>query len=259
MTRLDIPHRQLNGLHIPHRPLAGLPIAVSTMTDAARIIGEYARAGGAPADVHLVNAYTVALAETDPAFRACIENSTVNLPDGKPLSWLTRLTRARLHQVRGPSLFLRMMDSGRSLGLRHYLLGSTPETLEKLQRELETRFPGVQIVGSESPPFRPMDAAELDEQDRRILEREPHIVWVGLGTPKQDFEAKRVAVSCNRLTIAVGAAFDFVAGTKKEAPQWMSLVGLEWLFRLLTEPRRLWRRYLLGNLIFLLAVAKKRT
>lgn len=250
----------MTGLHILHRPLAGLPMGVTTMRDAVQRIVEFAaRTGGTAADIHLVNAYTVALADSDADYRACIGGAFLNLPDGKPLAWFTCLTKSRLRQVRGPSFFEQVMAAGRAHGLRHYLLGSTPETLEKLKYELSKRFPGVQIVGAESPPFRTMDAAELREQDARIVDKAPHIVWVGLGTPKQDYETKRVSASCDCIAIAVGAAFDFVAGTKREAPRWMTGVGVEWVFRFASEPRRLWRRYLIGNLIFLRAMMKRRT
>jgi N-acetylglucosaminyldiphosphoundecaprenol N-acetyl-beta-D-mannosaminyltransferase len=250
----------MTGLHIVHRPLAGLPIAVTTLNDAVQTVVEFAaRTGGTAADIHLVNAYTVALADSNMDYRACIKGASVNLPDGKPLGWFTWLTKSRLRQVRGPSFFEQVMEAGRAHGLRHYLLGSTPETLGKLKQELGDRFPGVQIVGLESPPFRPMDAVEIREQDARIIEKAPSIVWVGLGTPKQDYEAKRVSASCDCIAIAVGAAFDFVAGTKREAPRWMTNIGVEWIFRFASEPRRLWRRYLIGNLIFLRAMAKRRT
>lgn len=247
----------MTGLHINHRPLAGLPIAMTTMSEAVERVVEFAVTRGTATDIHLVNAYTVALADSDAEYRACIGGASLNLPDGKPLAWFTCLTRSRLRQVRGPSFFEQVMAAGRAHGLRHYLLGSTPETLKKLNCELSKRFPGVQIVGLESPPFRTMDVAEVREQDARIVEKAPHIVWVGLGTPKQDFEAKRVSASCDCIAIAVGAAFDFVAGTKREAPRWMTNIGVEWVFRFASEPRRLWRRYLIGNLIFLRAMMKR--
>lgn len=214
------------------------------------------RLGGA--DIHLLNAYSVSLAERDPLFRQCVTSAVYNLPDGKPLSLLTRWTRTPLHQVRGPRLFEQVMDEGRNHGLRHYLLGSTPKTLELLTRSLEERYPGVQIVGSMSPPFREMSLQDYAEQDEIIGRANPDVVWVGLGTPKQDFEAQRLASEGNFVAIAVGAAFDFSAGTKREAPGWVSAVGAEWLFRFASEPKRLWRRYLIGNIVFLYSLVRRR-
>lgn len=234
-----------------------LSLAVTDLEEAtAKIVelGLMCRSGTA---IHLANAYTIALADKDDRYRDAVSSGTA-LPDGKPITWISRLRRdlPPLRQTRGPSLFESVFDHGRPRGVRHYLLGSTPEVLELLQANLEDRFPGVQIVGAESPAFRPLTDAERVKQDARIEASGAHIVWVGLGTPKQDYEVARIAASLPVTAIAIGAAFDFVAGTVKPAPSWMSRIGLEWFYRLLREPRRLWRRYLFGNLGFLRAVVR---
>lgn len=234
---------------------AGISFCISTPTDAVQFVTDAASRPGVGADFHFLNAYSVALTESDVAYRQCLYDAAYNFPDGKPISVLSRLQSGRLIQVRGPGFFESVMDAGRELGVRHYLLGSTPATLQKLQMNLESRYPGIHIVGTFSPPFREMTPEELLEQDRRIHATGAQLVWVGLGTPKQDFEAARLALAGFK-AIAVGAAFDFSAGTKVEAPAWLSKVGLEWLFRFASEPRRLWRRYLLGNLIFLRAALR---
>lgn len=204
--------------------------------------------------IHLVNAYTLSLAENDSGYSELLASGGLCLPDGKPLAIFSHLMRQspRLEQVRGPQLFLDVFDVGRQHTLRHYLLGSSPVVLAKLEQELTRRFPGCVIVGLESPPYRPLTQDEFEAQDRRIQKAQPDIVWIGLGTPKQDREASRLTRATGITTIAVGAAFDFVAGEVREAPQWMTRWSLEWLFRLATEPRRLWRRYLFGNVKFLL-------
>ncbi|GAA5193163.1 hypothetical protein GCM10023346_17170 [Arthrobacter gyeryongensis] len=148
------------------------------------------------------------------------------------------------------------MDIGRNSNVKHFLLGSTNDTLRKLNEELTSRYPGIEIVGQLSPPFRDQSPSELAAQDKFISDSEAQIVWVGLGTPKQDFEVLRLANRLPVVAVAVGAAFDFVAGTKKEAPVWIRKIGFEWLFRLLSEPRRLWRRYLFGNFEFLRATLR---
>lgn len=238
--------------------IAGLPISTMPLAEAADWICSIAVSGKDGCDVHLVNAWTIALAENDDAMRSALIEAGANFADGRPLTWVARLRRTRLRQVRGPSLFEEVLDRGRASGVRHYLLGTTVETLRSLERELHLRYPGVVIAGSESPPFRPLTADEIASQDRRIRDCEADIVWVGLGTPKQDFEAARVAKSTGTVSVAVGAAFDFVAGTKAEAPGWMSPLGIEWLFRFASEPRRLWRRYTLGNVTFVRAVLRRR-
>jgi N-acetylglucosaminyldiphosphoundecaprenol N-acetyl-beta-D-mannosaminyltransferase len=208
--------------------------------------------------VHLVNAYTVALADKDPSLAHTLGGESINLPDGRPLTWVSRLRRddAPLTQIRGKTLFLDVFDRGRAYQLRHYLLGSTEEVLQKLEVNLLSAYPGALIVGRYSPPFHPLSDHEIGQQDEDIRKSSAQIVWVGLGTPKQDFEVKRLADTLPVVAVAVGAAFDFTAGTSKEAPRILVPLGLEWVYRLLTEPRRLWRRYLFGNARFVRAVSR---
>lgn len=233
---------------------AGIPFCVTTPAQAVDRVVEMVQCPGG-SDFHFLNAFSIALSESDLEFRSCLVNAAYNFPDGKPISLLSRLGNTRLMQIRGPSFFELLMDVGRASGIRHYLLGSTPETLVRLQNNLEARYPGVDIVGRFSPPFRAMTSEEQAEQDAQIKASGAHIVWVGLGTPKQDLEASRLAAG-GLNAVAIGAAFDFSAGTKRESPKWMTKVGLEWLFRFATEPKRLWRRYLVGNLVFLRSVAR---
>lgn len=201
--------------------------------------------------VHLCNAYTLSLARKDPAFAAALNQGDLNLPDGKPLAVLgRRLGIPRSEQVCGPDLMATVIDRGRDRGLRHYLYGSTPETIAMLTRSLKARYPGVEIVGTESPPFRPLTAGERDELIERVRAAAPHVVWVGLGTPKQDHFVAEFRDELGATLIAVGAAFDFLAGLKPRAPKLLQKLGLEWAFRLASEPRRLWRRYLVGNASF---------
>jgi N-acetylglucosaminyldiphosphoundecaprenol N-acetyl-beta-D-mannosaminyltransferase len=136
------------------------------------------------------------------------------------------------------------------------MYGSTPEVVASLAERLNDLVPGVQVVGVESPPFRPLTEAEAAELVVRIREVRADIVWVGLGTPRQDLFVDRFRNRLSSTLVAVGAAFDFLAGTKRRAPTWMQDRGLEWAFRLGTEPGRLWRRYLMGNAEFLLGVAR---
>lgn len=232
----------------------------ATSTEAAQGLCALAqhRTGPSAFHVHLVNAYTISLAAQDSQYADLLSTGGINLPDGKPIAVLSGLRNKtpKLHHVRGPQLFLDVFDAGRQYGIRHFLLGSSPEVLARLQETLLSRYPGCDIVGIESPPYRPLTAHELEMQDRRISATAPHIVWVGLGTPKQDWEAQRLAASIGATTIAVGAAFDFAAGTVREAPKWVRAIGLEWFFRLCSQPKRLWRRYLIGNSKFLMVALR---
>ncbi|MDT0234226.1 WecB/TagA/CpsF family glycosyltransferase [Curtobacterium sp. BRB10] len=244
---------------LPRRRLGGLPIVAATPAEAASAVIQAAQSDSATgAAVHLVNAYSIALAQSDGVFRDSLSGDAYNFPDGKPLSWVTRLSKHRLWQVRGPQFFHDVMDQGRESRVRHFLLGGSEELLVRLQRNLEARHPGVVIAGAYSPPFRPMSPGEIIAQDELIRDARADIVWVGLGTPKQDLEVRRLATSLTVVACAVGAAFDFTAGTKREAPRWMTTLGVEWVFRLLSEPKRLWRRYLIGNFVFIAAVIRNR-
>ncbi len=240
----------------------GVPITCGSRQAAAREVVRLAgmRPRRAVA-VHLCNAYTLALADRDPGLRAGLTPPALNFPDGKAVVWAIRALHPRGHlpsnRVYGPDLFLDVIDLGQDAGLRHYLLGSTPDVVTALAAQLRERFPRALVVGVDSPPFRELEPQERRAQADRIAATGADVVWVGLGTPKQDHEVTRLAAEVAAVHVAVGAAFDFVAGTKRQAPRWMREHGLEWLFRLLSEPRRLWRRYLFGNARFVWAVARR--
>jgi N-acetylglucosaminyldiphosphoundecaprenol N-acetyl-beta-D-mannosaminyltransferase len=225
-------------------PLA-MDVAVGRICDAA--------VAGRPLATHLVNAYTLSLAVRDEPFRALLDRGDLNLPDGTPLVWIGR--RAGLHdftsRVYGPDLTLAVCDRGRAHGVRHYLYGASPDVVDRFAGELRRRFPGIDVVGVESPPYRPLEPAEEDDLVARIVASGANVVWIGLGTPKQDHFVDRFRDRLPVPLVAVGAAFDFIAGDKKSAPRWMQDRGLEWLYRLASEPRRLWKRYLIGNVVFL--------
>ncbi len=210
-----------------------------------------------PVHVHFVNAYVIALAEEDADYRDLLR-AGLCLTDGTPVAWLGRWvygqSRKDWQRVYGPDVMACLLASP---GLRHYLLGGTEQTLAALQTAIARRWSQAQVVGASSPPFRALTDEEQRQQDAAIAASGADVVWVGLGTPKQDWEAARVAASTGRMALAVGAAFDFIAGTKPQAPVWMQRSGTEWAFRLATEPRRLARRYLWGNPRFVRAVARQ--
>lgn len=210
--------------------------------------------------VHLCNAYTLSLAVQDREYRRLLNESDLNLADGHYVAMVGRWRGLSNmdERVYGPALMLTTLDLGRSRRLRHYLYGATPETVARLARSLSQRFPGVEIVGVEAPPFRPLTPAEEASLFARVAAARPDVFWVGLGTPKQDQFAARYALRLHCTVVPVGAAFDFHAGTKLRPPRIAQRLGLEWLFRLMTEPIRLWRRYLIGIPIFLVGVLADR-
>lgn len=214
-------------------------------------------------DVHLCNAYTLALADRDPELREILRSAALNLPDGQPVVWANRLlqrtTALPKRRVYGPDLLLDVFALSQHTELSHFLFGSTPQVLDALHGELRRRYPGARIAGTCSPPFRPLTDRDLREQADEIGSAGADIVWVGLGTPKQDRWASELCRMLPVAAVAVGAAFDFIAGTKPQAPPWMQHSGMEWLFRLGCEPRRLWRRYLFGNTRFVRGVVRQAT
>lgn len=197
--------------------------------------------------------YTLMRACEDVTIRQALEDADLCTADGMPLVWL-------LHQqghhdaerVYGPDILHEMCRRTADLPIRHYFWGSTPETLTALIARLQALYPGLTICGVHSPPFIPQETVPDPETLRLIRTAQPHIVWVGLGSPRQDvwMQLYRPLLDVP-LLVGVGAAFDFVSGRTRQAPRWMQQHGLEWLFRLAQNPRRLARRYLVYNTKFL--------
>ncbi len=199
-------------------------------------------------------AYGINVARHDRAFRAALNGAWLTQPDGMPLVWLGRWHGYReITRVYGPDLMLAVCSAGRSLALRHYFYGGAPGVADLLREKLTVRFPGLNIVGRFTPPYRELTADELGHLKRDVTAAAPDIIWVGLSSPRQEkFMAQHWSELDAGLLIGVGAAFDFHSGRVPQAPRWMQRTGLEWLFRLSTEPRRLWRRYLIQNPLFVL-------
>lgn len=175
-------------------------------------------------------------------------------PDGMPLVWINRLNGfSHVERVYGPDFMLAFCGHSLAKGYKHFLYGGGNGVAEKLQLALEKRIPGIRIVGTHTPPFRNLTTEEDAEEVEIINHSQPDVVWVGLSTPKQErWMAKHREKLIAPVLIGVGAAFDFNAGLKRQSPRWIQRIGLEWLFRLMTEPQRLWKRYLINNPLFIL-------
>lgn len=229
---------------LPRARIMGVNVSAITMADALGAVeGWIARR--ARNYVCITGVHGVIESQSDPRLMTIHERAGMATPDGMPLVWMARkLGHGRTERVYGPDLMLRLTELSALRGYRQYYFGGAPGLAERLRDRLTTRFPGLAVAGTFSPPFRPSSAEEDEEIVRMINAAKPDIVWVGLSTPKQEYW---MASHLDRIEapvmIGVGAAFDFLAGTKRQAPAWMQKRGLEWLFRLLSEPRRLWRRY----------------
>jgi N-acetylglucosaminyldiphosphoundecaprenol N-acetyl-beta-D-mannosaminyltransferase len=203
--------------------------------------------------VTITGVHGVMESQRDEELRRIHNRAGLVTPDGMPLVWVSRLRgHRRVRRVYGPDLMLAVCQHSLEAGWRHYLYGGGDGVPELLAERLRERFPGLRIVGTCSPPFRPLTADEDAELVERIDAAVPDIVWVGLSTPKQErWMDAHVGRLQAPVLIGVGAAFDFHAGLKRQAPRWMQRGGLEWFYRLLSEPRRLWRRYLRSNPLFI--------
>jgi N-acetylglucosaminyldiphosphoundecaprenol N-acetyl-beta-D-mannosaminyltransferase len=204
--------------------------------------------------------HTVMESREDAELRAAVLGSTLTVPDGQPLVWALALLGHRLKErVYGPELMARACAHAAQTGQRHYLYGGRDQgALVQLALKLRQRFPGLQIVGSHSPPFRPLTAAEEDHVVADINASGAEVVWVGIGVPKQEKWMARLRDRLDApVLIGVGAAFDFHAGLIPQAPPLLQRNGLEWAFRLIQEPRRLWRRYARHNPRFVSGFARQ--
>lgn len=238
--------------------VAGVPVAVSTMDEAVRWVLDRCRRQAGALSIRLINAYVIVAAHRDPRYLRLVRTSGVSFPDGRPVALALRFLghRPAARQVRGPTFFVRALAASNGDGLRHYFVGTTDETLSALAAVVRTRWPDLVIAGYHAPPFAAINDAFVEECRARIAPERPDCVWVALGTPKQDFLAAQLSDALDVTCVAVGAAFDFTAGSKAEAPRIVQALGAEWLFRFLSEPRRLWHRYVIGNVVFLLLVLR---
>lgn len=208
--------------------------------------------------VCICNAHSVVTASGEPEFQRVLNTADMATPDGAPVAWmLQRLGFPGQTRISGPDLMWRYCEMAAQSGHGIYFYGSTPATLDLLAVKLGQSFPELVIAGRVSPPFRALSAEEDEAAVRAINDSGAGVVFVGLGCPKQELWMAAHRGRVNAVMIGVGAAFDFHAGTISRAPRWMRENGLEWLHRLASEPRRLWRRYLVTNSLFILGGARQ--
>lgn len=236
--------------------ILGVNIAVTNMQDTIELIltqidelkGKF---------ICLSNVHTTVMSDQDEEYRKIQNAAFLALPDGSPLALLQRLRGYKgAEQVAGPDLMPALWKATENTGISHYFYGSSQETIDSLKVQLQKRYPGLAIAGMEAPPFRPLTVEEDQEAVKKINESGAQIVWVGLGAPKQERWMYEHQSMVNALMLGVGAGFDFHAGTVKRAPAWMRNHYLEWLYRLIQDPKRLWKRYVETNGKFILLSVK---
>lgn len=239
-------------MSLPRVNILGVAISAIDLNQAVQQVQAWIESGTREY-INVCTSHTVMECYRNPHLQRLVNGSGMATPDGMPLVWLSRIYGYdRADRVYGPDLMLALCECSVDAGYRHFFYGGAPGVADELAANLSNRFPGLQVAGTYSPPFRAADAPEEAEVLERINAARPHIVWVGLGTPKQDFWIARHRPLLDApVLVAVGAAFDFHAGRLAQAPRWMQRSGLEWLFRMLQEPRRLTPRYMVNNPLFI--------
>jgi N-acetylglucosaminyldiphosphoundecaprenol N-acetyl-beta-D-mannosaminyltransferase len=260
-TNISFDSFQLNRFISYHSPennhILGIRIDSTSYYDATDRILNWALCGEKKY-VCVANVHMVMEAYNDSHLLKIINNSGLVTPDGMPLVWTMRMLGLKNQtRVYGPTLTLRICDAASKIGLPVGFYGGSPETTKSLVQNISNRFATLQIAYAYSPPFQPLRPEEDEAEVQNINKSGAKILFVGLGCPKQEHWMFNHIGKINAVMIGVGAAFDYHAGLKKQAPRWMMGIGLEWLFRLCNEPRRLWRRYLYNNPRYLFLAARQ--
>lgn len=205
--------------------------------------------------------HSIMLCFNDPELRQIYNRAGMVTPDGMPVVWLSKASgHPEVSRVYGPDLLLAMCEASEKKGYSHFFYGGAEGVADLLVEKLKEEYPYLNVAGTYCPPFRTLTQDEDDEIVAIINENKPDIVWIGLGAPKQElWMDSHVGRIDSAVLIGIGAAFDFHAGIKKQAPFWIQRSGLEWLFRLMSEPRRLWKRYLVNNPRFVAHVFLQKT
>jgi N-acetylglucosaminyldiphosphoundecaprenol N-acetyl-beta-D-mannosaminyltransferase len=236
---------------IPRVNVLGVGVSAIDMESALSVVKE-ALEHGQRGYVCVTGVHGVMEAQADPDFRRIQNLSMLTTPDGMPLVWAGRLGAFRIGRVYGPDLMQNICGISPGLGYRHFFFGGKPGVAQKLKHTMEAKFPGLAVVGTYTPPFRRLTAAEEADLYRMVEAGKPDLFWVGLSTPKQErFMSEYINRLPVKIMVGVGAAFDIHTGAIKDSPGWVKNAGLQWLHRLLQEPKRLWRRYLFNNPRFL--------
>jgi len=196
--------------------------------------------------ISATGAHGLVEAQKDSSFKNILQQFYWNLPDGMPLVWWGRFKGySQMDRCYGPDFFAGLMQATSSLEVAHFFCGGKPGVAEELKVAAESKWNNEKVIGTYCPPFSPMQEADWAELISKINESKAQVIWIGLSTPKQEKFAHELSKRVNvKFIITVGAAFDFHTGRLAQAPKWMQRAGLEWFFRLLKEPRRLWKRYI---------------
>lgn len=232
--------------------ILGVKVSALDMDCAVQTADQWIRSGRC-GYVCVTGVHGVMEAQRDPSLRHILNHGVMNLPDGMPLVWIGKLRGAEgMDRVFGPDFLTEICRLSVTRGYRHFLYGGDTGVAHELKTSLEQKFPGIEVAGTYTPPFRPLSDREEREVLARIQASRADVVWIGLSTPKQE---RFMALFADRLhvplLVGVGAAFDYHTGRIRDCPTWVKRAGLQWFHRLMQDPKRLWRRYLRNNPLFI--------
>ena len=238
----------MESITVPRVDILGVGVHALNMGSAVDILDD-AATNGTKGYVTVTGVHGIMEAQDDPSFKRVLNSSLLTTPDGMPTVWIGRSRGfKKMGRVYGPELMLEVCRRSLQTGHTHFIYGGAPGVADDLAQVLQSKFPGLRIVGTHTPPFRPLNEQEERDLVNRIEELRPDFFWVCLGAPKQErFMAEYSTKLATTVMVGVGAACDILTGRTKDSPQWVKQSGLQWLHRLLQEPRRLWRRYLVNN------------
>jgi len=241
----------------PFANVLGVRVSAVDLNSAVDLCDKWIRTSKGNSYVCATGVHGIMEAHADSELRRILNRAMINVPDGMPMSWVGHLQGFRnMDRVFGPDLMMAMCRLSVDRGYRNFFYGGKPGVAGLLSETLQRKIPGLQVVGTYSPPFRRLNSDEEKEVLAQVRESRPHIVWVGLSTPKQErFMAQYVDSFQVPLMFGVGAAFDFHTGAIRDSAPWVKRAGLQWFHRLMQDPRRLWRRYLRNNPAFLWRIA----
>ncbi len=234
---------------LPQQNILGTRLNVVTLLEATNLLEIWAsqRKSGyiCPATV-----YSVMSAYRSETYKKILNSSLMNIPDGMPLVWVLRIFGYKPTRVHGPDLMLAVCCRSPKNDIRHFLLGGAEGQAEEVRNELSRMYPGIEIVGAISSPRENWSESDDLAVVSQIQSSGANLVWIGMGTPWQDEWVSRFSAEIQGPVVGIGSAFDFISGRVPWAPDWIQRTGLQWLYRLAREPRRLWRRYLINNPLF---------
>jgi N-acetylglucosaminyldiphosphoundecaprenol N-acetyl-beta-D-mannosaminyltransferase len=240
--------------------LLNVPIAQLTLSQAIELVNGWVRSREGVHTVAFANVHMLVEAHLEPDFRSVLVDMDLACPDGAPVYWLTRLQgEGKTERIAGPEFMPLFCKQSVQYGWKHFVYGGGAGVAEEAVEQMRQLYPGIQIAGYHSPPFRTLSSIELDEIAAAIQRSEADVVWVCLGCPKQERWIYEMRGRLNgKVLLAVGQAVDIMAGRTRRAPDIATRFGMEWVYRLLHNPRRLWKRYLVTNLLFSVLIVRER-